>query len=166
MSAFRPIPRQFPHMLLRRTFVCAAAMALQVAGTGSALAQSIYPSRPIQMIEPQTAGGTNDIVGRLGSQKLAEVLADLVAIENKPGAGGNIGTQLVVKAPKDGHTLLMTISSSQAINPALHNSADFAQTIKADYGIYEKIIRDANIKFTEPDRSFHARSLCTDPRTV
>lgn len=88
-------------------------------------AQPSYPSRPIVMVVPQAAGGTNDIVGRLVSQKLGEVMAASVVVENRPGAGGNIGTQAVAKAAKDGHTLLMTISSSQAINPALYKNAGF-----------------------------------------
>jgi len=90
-----------------------------------ALAQGAYPNRPIVMVVPQTAGGTNDIVGRLVSQKLGEMLNASVVVENRPGAGGNIGTQAVAKAPKDGYTLLMTISSSQAINPALYKNAGF-----------------------------------------
>ena len=88
-------------------------------------AQTSYPNRPIVMIVPQAAGGTNDIVGRLVSQKLVEVLSASVVIENRPGAGGNIGTQAAARAPKDGYTLLMTISSSQAINPALYKNAGF-----------------------------------------
>jgi tripartite-type tricarboxylate transporter receptor subunit TctC len=64
-------------------------------------------------------------VGRLVSQKLGEVMAASVVVENRPGAGGNIGTQAVARAAKDGHTLLMTISSSQAINPALYKNAGF-----------------------------------------
>ena len=86
---------------------------------------STYPNRPISIIVPQTAGGTNDIVGRLVAQKLGEVLGVGVVVDNRPGAGGNIGTQLVAKAPADGYTLLMTISSSQAINPALYKNAGF-----------------------------------------
>jgi tripartite-type tricarboxylate transporter receptor subunit TctC len=94
----------------------------------TALAQTThtsYPSRPIVMLVPQAAGGTNDIVGRLVSQKLGEVMNASVVVENRPGAGGNIGTQAAARAPKDGHTLLMTISSSQAINPALYKNAGF-----------------------------------------
>ncbi len=88
-------------------------------------AQGSYPSRPVVMMVPQAAGGTNDIVGRLVSQKLGEVMAASVVVENRPGAGGNIGTQAAARAAKDGHTLLMTISSSQAINPALYKNAGF-----------------------------------------
>ena len=90
-----------------------------------AAAQAAYPARPVTLVVPQAAGGTNDIVGRLVGQKLGEVMNASVVVDNRPGAGGNIGTQLVAKAPKDGYTLLMTISSSQAINPALYKNAGF-----------------------------------------
>lgn len=101
------------------------ALCAAMAWGAPALAQSSFPSRPIVMIVPQAAGGTNDIVGRMVSQKLGEVMGASVVVENRPGAGGNIGTQLAAKASKDGHTLLMTISSSQAINPALYKNAGF-----------------------------------------
>lgn len=104
--------------------LCFACLCV-AAGTGTGMAQSTYPSRPILMIVPQTAGGTNDIVGRVVSQKLSEVLGSPVAVENRPGAGGNIGTQFAAKSAKDGYTLLMTISSSQAINPALYKNPGF-----------------------------------------
>ena len=112
----------------RRPFL-RAAVWLAFTATGwcvqAAMAQSHYPSKAIVMVVPQTAGGTNDIVGRVVSQKLSEVLGAPVAVENRPGAGGNIGTQYAAKAPKDGYTLLMTISSSQAINPALYKNPGF-----------------------------------------
>ena len=110
-------------------FICCIAPRLLVAAVLAAPlfagAQTAYPSRPIVMIVPQAAGGTNDIVGRLVSQKLGEVLGASAVVENRPGAGGNIGTQAAARAPKDGYTLLMTISSSQAINPALYKNAGF-----------------------------------------
>jgi tripartite-type tricarboxylate transporter receptor subunit TctC len=111
----------------RRPMLSVAILAALCMLTGAQLAQaqSAYPQRPILMVVPQAAGGTNDIVGRLVSQKLSEVLGSPVAVENRPGAGGNIGTQFAAKAPKDGYTLLMTISSSQAINPALYKNPGF-----------------------------------------
>ncbi|BEP54268.1 tripartite tricarboxylate transporter substrate binding protein [Variovorax sp. V118] len=100
-----------------------AATALLAANPATA---QTYPSRPITLVVPQAAGGTNDIVGRLVGQKLGEVMNNAsVVVDNRPGAGGNIGTQLVAKGPKDGYTLLMTISSSQAINPALYKNLGF-----------------------------------------
>ncbi len=99
--------------------------ALLGACASLASAQAAYPSRPITLVVPQAAGGTNDIVGRLVGQKLAEVLGGSAVVDNRPGAGGNIGTQLVARGPKDGYTLLMTISSSQAINPSLYKNPGF-----------------------------------------
>ena len=99
-----------------------AAAALVAAAPATA---QPYPSRPVTLVVPQAAGGTNDIVGRLVGQKLGEVMNASVVVDNRPGAGGNIGTQLVAKGPKDGYTLLMTISSSQAINPALYKNPGF-----------------------------------------
>ena len=84
-----------------------------------------FPTRPITVVVPQTTGGTNDIVGRMVSQKLAEVMGASVVVENKPGAGGNIGTSYVAEASKDGHTLMLTVSSAQAINPWLYKSPGF-----------------------------------------
>jgi tripartite-type tricarboxylate transporter receptor subunit TctC len=108
-----------------RAFATVAfAAAAILLHTGPARAEP-YPSRPVTLIVPQAAGGTNDIVGRLVGQKLGEVMNASVVVDNRPGAGGNIGTQLVAKGPKDGYTLLMTISSSQAINPALYKNAGF-----------------------------------------
>jgi len=109
---------------MQRRFITTLAAALLALGTTSAYA-SDYPSKPVTMIVPQAAGGTNDIVGRLIAQKLGEALPGAVVVENRPGAGGNIGTVYAAKAPKDGHTLLMTISSAQAINPAVYKNPGF-----------------------------------------
>jgi tripartite-type tricarboxylate transporter receptor subunit TctC len=107
----------------RRTVVCLGAVAL--LGGVSAAQAADYPTKPILMIVPQNAGGTNDVVGRIVAKKLAEVLGGSVVVENRPGAGGNIGTVAAARSPKDGHTLLMTVSSAQAINPALYKSPGF-----------------------------------------
>ena len=111
--------------LPRRALLAGSLAWLACMGGQLAQAQTAYPSRPIVMVVPQSAGGTNDIVGRVVGQKLGEVLGGSMVVENRPGAGGNIGTQAVARAPKDGYTLLMTISSSQAINPALYKNPGF-----------------------------------------
>ena len=108
-----------------KTMALALAVLAGSLSIAPATAQNAYPSRPVTLVVPQAAGGTNDIVGRLVGQKLGEVMNAAVVVDNRPGAGGNIGTQLVAKAPKDGHTLLMTISISQAINPALYKNPGF-----------------------------------------
>ncbi|QRF59826.1 tripartite tricarboxylate transporter substrate binding protein [Variovorax paradoxus] len=107
------------------SWFAAALIAVLSTGASAQPAASTYPTRPVTLIVPQAAGGTNDIVGRLVGQKLGELLGVGVVVDNRPGAGGNIGTQLAAKAPKDGQTLLMTISSSQAINPALYRNPGF-----------------------------------------
>jgi len=84
-----------------------------------------YPNRPVTLIVPQAAAGTNDIVARTIAPALSEALKTSVVVENRPGAGGNIGTQSVAKASKDGYTLLLTINSAQAINPALYKNPGF-----------------------------------------
>lgn len=137
----------------RRAFTATLLTAL--ATGASAWAQSAWPSRPIVMIVPQAAGGTNDIVGRVVSQKLGEVLGASVVVENRPGAGGNIGTQLAAKANRDGHTLLMTISSSQAINPALYKNAGF-DPVK-DFNPVSLIGAVPNVLLVHP--SFPAKSV-------
>lgn len=104
-----------------------AALAACFAGilfSISAFAQT-YPSKPITMVVPQAAGGTNDIVGRLIAPAFGEAIGASVVVENRPGAGGNIGTQSVARATKDGYTLLLTINSAQAINPALYKNPGF-----------------------------------------
>jgi tripartite-type tricarboxylate transporter receptor subunit TctC len=91
----------------------------------SQLAAQTYPSKPISLVVPQTAGGTNDIVARLVAPAFGEAIGASVVDENRPGAGGNIGTQSVARSAKDGYTLLLTINSAQAINPALYKNPGF-----------------------------------------
>jgi tripartite-type tricarboxylate transporter receptor subunit TctC len=89
------------------------------------LAAQPYPNKSISLVVPQAAGGTNDIVARLVSPAFGEAIGASVVVENRPGAGGNIGTQGVARAAKDGYTLLLTINSAQAINPALYKNPGF-----------------------------------------
>jgi len=91
----------------------------------SQLAAQPYPTKPIALVVPQTAGGTNDIVARLVAPPFGDAIGASVVVENRPGAGGNIGTQSVARSAKDGYTLLLTINSAQAINPALYKNPGF-----------------------------------------
>ena len=101
-------------------------LSLAAALSPAARAQSpAYPSRTVTVVVPQAPGGTNDAVARIVAQKLGERLGQTFVVDNRAGAGGNIGTALAAKAPKDGHTLLLTISSTQAINPALYRNTGF-----------------------------------------
>ena len=91
--------------------------ALAVVLSGSALAQS-YPSKPVRVVVPFPPGGGTDIVARTVTPKMAEILGQPLIIDNRAGAGGNIGTEAVAKSPADGYTLLVA-SASTAINTTL-----------------------------------------------
>lgn len=108
-------------MTLYRRDVCLGLLALPALG---ARAQA-WPTKPVSIVVPQAPGGTNDALGRILAQKLTERLGQTFVVDNRAGAGGNIGTAATAKAPRDGHTLLLTISSTQAINPALYKSTGF-----------------------------------------
>jgi len=90
-----------------------------LAGTGPQAADN-YPSRPVQLIIPFAAGGPTDIVGRIVGAKLGQLLGQQFVVEDKGGAGGNIGADFVAKADADGYTLLFATVSTNAINPGLY----------------------------------------------
>ena len=111
----------------RHTTACGlVALAAWAAATaGSALAQDKYPSKPVTVIVPQAPGGANDAIARIVAQKLAEALGQQFIVDNRPGAGGNIGTALAAKGKNDGYTLLLTVNSAHVINPSLYKSTGF-----------------------------------------
>ncbi|HYG45877.1 MAG TPA: tripartite tricarboxylate transporter substrate binding protein [Bordetella sp.] len=100
-------------MLILRTLA-----AFFLAASSTAYAQD-YPTRPLTLIVPFSAGGGADMVGRILAQKLTASLGQSVVVENRPGAGGNIGAEAVARAAPDGYTLLLT-SSAFVINPSLY----------------------------------------------
>ena len=91
---------------------------------GNALAQS-YPGKSVTVIVPQAAGGGNDAIARIVAQKLSENLKQQFIVNNKVGAGGNIGAQAAAQAPKDGYTLFLALSSVLVVNPALYKQPGF-----------------------------------------
>ena len=91
----------------------------------AALAQERYPSKPITVVVPQAAGGANDAIARVLAQKLGEQLGQSVLVDNRPGAGGNVGTAATARAKPDGYTLLLTADSAQVINPWLYKNTGF-----------------------------------------
>ena len=100
-------------------------MALVLATTGFAQAQQPYPNHPITIIVGFSAGGTTDIVARLVGEELRKALGQPVVIENKLGAGGNIGADLVAKAKPDGYTLLVGSVGPLAINASLYSKMPY-----------------------------------------
>lgn len=107
----------------RRGLLCAAGAFGVLVAARTAHAQA-YPSRPVRWIVPFPAGGPSDILARLIGQSLTERLGQPFVIENRAGASGNVGTQAVVAAPPDGHTLLF-VAAPNAINAALYPNLGF-----------------------------------------
>ena len=102
-------------------FLHTLALLLSLAtATSGAWAQTWPTAKPIRLVIPFPAGGATDIIGRQVAQKLSVALGQQVVVDNKPGAGGAIGSDIVAKAPADGYTLLMATSSTHSIGPVLN----------------------------------------------
>lgn len=110
-----------------RTLLASGAFLLttQLVAAQSTTASSNYPDRPIKMIVPYVAGGAADITARLVAQSMSESMGQTVVVENRPGANGTIGSDLVAKAAPDGYTLLLTASGPLVINPVLYKKVPF-----------------------------------------
>ncbi|WP_162583884.1 Bug family tripartite tricarboxylate transporter substrate binding protein [Variovorax sp. PBS-H4] len=104
----------------RSTFLRAAALVLCATAGPAAFAQQAYPNKPIRLVVPFPAGGATDLFARTLSQKMGEKLGTTLVIDNKPGAGGAIGSDLAAKAPADGYTLLLATTSTHSIGPAIN----------------------------------------------
>ena len=103
-----------------------ALFTLQVlSGLHPAQAQEKYPSKPVTLIVPQAAGGANDAIARVIAQKLTEQTGQSFIVENRTGAGGNVGAAAAAKTKPDGYTLMLTADSVVVINPSLYKSTGF-----------------------------------------
>ena len=102
-------------LMQRRTFLAGTA----TAALASPVRADTWPSRPIKLVAPFAPGGGSDFTSRLMAEKLSARLGQTMIVENKPGAGGNLGAEVAIKSPADGYTYL-TISGSYAINSILH----------------------------------------------
>jgi tripartite-type tricarboxylate transporter receptor subunit TctC len=110
--------------LPRRNFLHLAAGAAALPAVSRVARAQAYPARPVRVIVPAPAGGGYDIVARLMSQFLSERLGQQFIVDNRPGAGTNIGTETVVRATADGYTLLL-VASANAINATLYEKLNF-----------------------------------------
>jgi tripartite-type tricarboxylate transporter receptor subunit TctC len=110
--------------LPRRTFLHLAAGAAAIAAVPRVARAQSYPSRPVRIVVGFAAGGTGDILARLIGQWLSERLGQPFVIDNRPGGGGNISTEAVVRAPPDGYTLLQ-VGTSHAVNATLYDKLSF-----------------------------------------
>src|SRR5262249_36262919 len=118
---------------MRRIQLLFAIAALALAG--AALAQS-YPNRPLRMVIPWPPGQATDLAGRIVALKLAELFGQQIVADNRPGAGGMIGTDIVAKAAADGYTLLAASSGPVTISPLLQ---------KAPYDYEKELAPVANV---------------------
>lgn len=133
-----------------------AALTLAAAAIAAPVAHAdTYPSKPIRMIVPFPPGGTSDIMGRLIAGKLSEQLGQQVVVENRGGANGNIGSNLVAKAEPDGYTLVLSGVGSHAINQSLYRS--ITHNVVTDFTHIGMIARGPNTLVVNP--AFEAKSL-------
>jgi len=131
----------------RRTFLqLAAGTAALPAVSRFAWAQA-YPTRPVRIIFGFAAGGAGDITARLIGQWLSERFGQQFIVENRPGAGGNIGAEAVVRAPPDGYTLLL-VGNSSAINATLYDKLNF--NVVRDIAPVASISREPNVMVVNP----------------
>jgi tripartite-type tricarboxylate transporter receptor subunit TctC len=138
----------------RRHFLQLAAGAAVLPALPRLVRAQSYPSRPVRWIVGFAAGGPQDIVARLLAQSLSERLGQQFVIENRAGAGGNIGTEAVVRAPADGYTMLM-IGPSATINATLYDNLSFV--FLRDIAPVASIIRTSNVMEVHP--SFPAKTV-------
>ena len=111
---------------MQRRNVLGRARVLRASAPAGVRAQATsYPAKPVRVIVAFTAGGTTDILARAVSQKLSESLKQSFVIDNKPGAGGNLGTEFVVRSPPDGYTLIVNSVGPMAVNKTLFKSLPY-----------------------------------------
>jgi tripartite-type tricarboxylate transporter receptor subunit TctC len=111
--------------MFRPFLLAAVAVVLAVMGLHQPVAAASFPDHPVRIVVPFPAGGSNDVVARFLGMKLYEVWGQQVIIDNRPGAGGNIGAELVARAAPDGYTLLLTAPGPLAVNQSLYPHLPF-----------------------------------------
>ena len=107
--------------------LCLVALLAGLSVVGQVQAQSTYPQKPVRLIVPFAPGGASDILARTLGQKLSETTGQSFVIENKPGAGGTLGAELVAKSPADGYTLLLADVAVHTIAPKLYPKLGYTQ---------------------------------------
>jgi len=114
-----------PKALVRFAWFAGIALAFAVAAPASHGQAAPFPSKPVRLVVPFPPGGPLDVTGRAIAQKLTEAWGQSVVVDNRPGAGGNIGADLVAKSAPDGYTVVMGALSTHAVNPSLYPSMPY-----------------------------------------
>ena len=125
----------------------AAALAAMVATAAPALGQA-YPTKPIRIVAPSTPGDAPDVIARLVADKLSVALGQQVVVDNKPGAGGVVGSESVAKAPPDGYTLIMGNAGSHGINAAVYSRLPY--DIQRDFAPVSQVAIAPNVMVINP----------------
>jgi tripartite-type tricarboxylate transporter receptor subunit TctC len=111
-------------MRIHKIVLCTAAIVLSLGGLNPAPAQN-FPNRAITLVIPFAPGGSTSIVGRGVADKMSELLGEKVVVDNRPGAGGTVGTKAVAKSEPDGYTILLGYTGTLAIGPSLFKNAGY-----------------------------------------
>ena len=133
--------------IMTRRISMAAAIAALAIGAGFEVSAQNYPTRPLRVVVPYAAGGSTDVLARMVGQKLTEALGQPVVIDNRPGAGTLIATEIVARAVPDGHTLLMA-TPPLAVAPALFQKVPF--DISRDFAAVTNIAATSNVLVVHP----------------
>lgn len=104
---------------------CLIAGALSLAASAATAQANGYPDKPVKIVVPYAPGGTTDIIARIVATKLGTVLKQPFVVENRPGAGGSLGSAYAAKQPADGYTLVMVVESSHAVNPNVYTKSAY-----------------------------------------
>ncbi|MDS1139574.1 tripartite tricarboxylate transporter substrate binding protein [Pusillimonas sp. SM2304] len=139
-------------MLNKKWHVLALSLGAVAAMGGAAPAYADYPDRAVTMVVPYPPGGTTDILARLVSNKLTEKLGQTFVVENRPGAGGQIGTAAVARAKPDGYTIMMGTINTHGINAALMKSLSY-KTIE-DFAPVSTVADTPNVLIATKDAPF------------
>lgn len=147
-------------MMLHRRALLGTALALPALS--QARAQAWNPSRPVRIIVPFVAGGATDLTARLVAERLTAMFGQPVVVDNRPGAGGNLGADMVAKADPDGHTLLMCTIGTASINQFLYSRMPFRPEDLAAVALVNLVANAIVVNPNVPARSFaefiaHAR---------
>jgi tripartite-type tricarboxylate transporter receptor subunit TctC len=124
------------------------AFLLAFGAAAGAHAQASYPSKPVKLVVPMAAGGNGDIIARLVGQDLTAALGQPVVIDNKPGAGGNLGADAVAKSPADGYTLVLGAVGTHAINASLYKHMPY--DIQRDFAPVTMMASVPNVLVVHP----------------